>query len=66
MTESLLKRGWSWISNQIVQEVPKDSALCNSDCRKDQCTTGEWTNCERRLNNAHGELMPTKRDVAKE
>ena len=64
MTESLLKRGWSWISNQIIQEVPQDSALCNSDCRKDQCTVGEWTNCERRLNNAQGELMPSEGPAA--
>ena len=54
-------RIWRWLRNQIVQEVPEDSALCEFDCRKDQCTVGEWESCDRRLNKAAGELMPSPR-----
>jgi len=50
---------WRWLRNQIVQDVPEDSALCEFDCRKGQCTTEEWEGCDRRLNKAAGELMPS-------
>ncbi len=53
---------WRWLRNQIVQEVPEDSSLCEFDCRKGQCTMGEWESCDRRLNKAVGELMPSPRD----
>jgi hypothetical protein len=49
-----------WVINQIVQDVPEDIALCEHDCRKRQCTLGEWDRCERRLRNAAGELMPAR------
>lgn len=55
----LIRRGWRWLRDQFVQNVPEDSALCEFDCRKGQCTMEEWQNCERRLNNAAGELMPS-------
>ena len=54
----LAPRFWRWLRDQIIQEVPEDSALCEFDCRKEQCTMGEWESCERRLNKAAGELMP--------
>jgi hypothetical protein len=53
-----IQRLSQWVLNQIVQDVPEDSALCEFDCRKGQCTQGEWQECERRLNRAEGELMP--------
>ncbi len=40
---------WGWVEDQIVQDVPKDIAVCEFDCQKDQCTWGEWETCERRL-----------------
>jgi uncharacterized protein YecT (DUF1311 family) len=52
---------WRWFRNQIIQEVPEDSALCEYDCRKGQCTREEWETCDRRLNKAAGELMPSPR-----
>jgi len=55
-----LVRAWRWIKNQIIQDVPKESALCEFDCRKGQCTIKEWETCERRLHNADGELMPPR------
>lgn len=51
---------WRWIADQIVQEVPEDSALCAMDCRKGQCTMGEWSVCERRIHRAAGERMPAE------
>jgi hypothetical protein len=48
------------IWGQFIGEVPEDHALCEYDCRKPQCTEGEWENCMRRLERAAGELMPAK------
>jgi len=53
-----VQRIWQWIKNQIVQDVPKDIALCEFDCRKEQCREDEWATCERRLSAAAGELKP--------
>ena len=53
-----IQRLSQWVLNQIVQDVPEDSALCEFGCRKGQCTQGEWAMCERRLHRAQGELMP--------
>lgn len=55
-----LQNIWAWVAGQIVGEVPRDDALCAFDCRKPQCTEGEWKNCTRRLQRAAGELMPGK------
>ncbi len=60
-TKSPIRRIWRWLHNQMVQDVPEDSALCEFDCRKGQCTMEEWENCERRLAKAAGELMPSPR-----
>ena len=59
-----MRRSWQWLRNQIVQEVPEDSALCEFDCHKGQCTTEEWKNCDRRLNKAAGELMPSPKKTS--
>lgn len=56
---------WRWLRNQVVQEVPEDSAICEFDCRKEQCVQAEWATCERRLSHAAGELMPHERVSAK-
>ena len=55
---SLWARFIRWIKVQWVGEVPDEIALCEFDCRKDQCLEGEWLSCERRINRAAGELMP--------
>jgi hypothetical protein len=38
--------------------VPTDVALCEFDCRKQQCQFDDWEACTRRLSNAAGEFMP--------
>jgi hypothetical protein len=57
-TPGQLTRLIRWIQGQWVREIPSELALCEFDCRKDQCLEGEWSNCERRLTHAAGELMP--------
>jgi hypothetical protein len=62
---NLFGKFWRWISAQVVTEVPEDDALCEFDCRKQQCSEGEWESCERRLHHAARELMPAKKPFAK-
>lgn len=47
-SKDYLNRFWIWAKRQIVQEVPTDIAHCAFDCRKEECTEGEWDNCTRR------------------
>jgi hypothetical protein len=47
-----------WVADKIIQDVPEDTALCEFDCQKGQCTDGEWANCDRRIKRAAGELWP--------
>jgi hypothetical protein len=49
---------WPWFKRQIIDEVPTPDALCEFDCRKPQCTEEEWAACQRRLEDAAGELWP--------
>jgi len=56
---------WRWLKGQIVSEVPPENALCEFDCRKEQCMTDEWATCERRLSHTAGELMPDHHDSPK-
>jgi len=56
---SVLFRGLRrWLASKIVQDVPEDSALCEFDCERGQCTHQEWATCDRRINKAAGELWP--------
>jgi hypothetical protein len=55
-----LQRLTDWVLNQIIQDVTEGDGLCEYDCRKGQCSQGEWETCERRLNRASGELMPAR------
>ncbi len=55
---SLFRRLRRWLTKRVIQEVPGDIALCEFDCRKQQCTIEEWTTCERRISGASGELKP--------
>ena len=49
---------WQWLQNKIVQTVPEGYVVCGFDCRKCQCTQGEWETCARRLSKAAGETVP--------
>ena len=46
---SMMSRFGRWLKNAVVQDVPDRIALCEFDCRKKQCLRGEWSTCERRL-----------------
>jgi uncharacterized protein YecT (DUF1311 family) len=63
-SNQLVRRVGRWLRDQIVQEVPEDSAHCEFDCRKGQCMMEEWKSCDRRLNKATGELMPFPRKTS--
>lgn len=54
----LFRRFRRWVSNQLIQDVPDGIALCEFDCRKQQCTVKEWAACNRRISGASGELKP--------
>ena len=56
--QTLHKKSWQWLKNQIAQDVPASGGLCEYDCRKQQCTEEEWATCERRIQRAAGELWP--------
>ncbi|MGA8741537.1 MAG: hypothetical protein WB561_10175 [Terracidiphilus sp.] len=40
-----------WVTDQIIQDVPGSIEVCEFNCRKSQCTLGEWETCCRRLHN---------------
>jgi hypothetical protein len=37
----------SWLKRH-AETVPQELAVCEFDCRKEQCRLGEWQSCERR------------------
>jgi hypothetical protein len=53
-----LRRLWHWIKDQVIQDVPKSIAVCEFDCRKGQCTMGEWKTCENRLHKIVKAFVP--------
>ena len=46
---SCFYRLWQRLKNKIIQEVPEDYGWCEFDCKKLQCSMGDWENCENRL-----------------
>jgi hypothetical protein len=56
--QTLRRRFWQWLKDQIAQDVQETDGLCEYDCRKQQCTEEEWATCERRIHKASGELWP--------
>lgn len=54
-------RLWRWLKGQVVVEVPVESAVCEFDCRKEQCRYDEWATCEYRLFHMTGRFMPNPR-----
>lgn len=63
--QGFFARTWRWLKDQIVREVPPESAICEFDCRKEQCMYDEWATCERRLSRGAGEFMPAQQDAPK-
>ena len=37
------------LMDRLVGTVPADSAICEFDCSKTECSNEEWTHCQRRL-----------------
>jgi hypothetical protein len=63
-SDRIFSQLWQWVKEQIIQDVPEGVALCEFDCRKQQCRMQEWETCERRMNKATGELSPAARAKA--
>ena len=59
----LLQNILEWSREQIIGEVPKDSAICEFDCRRPECSEVEWQSCTRRLERGAEELMPAGRST---
>ena len=55
---TMFDRGWRFLMNQLIQDVPKSIAICEFDCREPDCTAERWLTCERRLK----QLEPAPRD----
>ena len=35
--------------SKVIREAPEDIQLCEFECHKFECATGDWEKCERRL-----------------
>ena len=46
---SLFDRGWRFLVDQLIQEVPDSIAVCEFECRETECTMERYVSCERRL-----------------
>jgi hypothetical protein len=53
---SIFDRGWRFLVNQLIQDVPEAIAVCEFDCRETDCTAERWASCERRLRVRQGYL----------
>jgi hypothetical protein len=58
-SRGIFAKAWQWFKNQIVADVPPETAVCEFDCRKQECKQDDWAKCERRLSHAAGELPPS-------
>ena len=54
-------RLWRFVIRQAVDDAPEAVALCEFDCRKEQCMHDEWATCERRKRQGSGELFPSRK-----
>lgn len=46
---TIFDRGWRFLMDQLIQEVPESIAVCEFDCRETDCEFERWVSCERRL-----------------
>lgn len=60
---SIFDRGWRFLVNQLIQDVPEAIAVCEFDCRETDCTAERWASCERRLRARQG--YPRTHDLAR-
>jgi hypothetical protein len=40
---------WVRLKTMLAQDVPEAIAICEFDCRKNQCRHCEWATCQRRI-----------------
>src|SRR5208337_587876 len=40
---------WHRLKSMQFSEVPREIAICEFDCPRNQCTHGEWATCQRRI-----------------
>ena len=45
----LLAKLRQWAREVLIDEVPAAMAVCEFDCRKLECSHGDWETCENRL-----------------
>ena len=55
---------WQKLKPLVVAEVPADSAACEFDCRKLDCTEKDWQNCSRRIQKAEAIQAFEQNDTA--
>lgn len=46
----------SRLMSHLIQMVPEESAICEFDCSKTECSDHEWKHCKRRLDSLKKEL----------
>ena len=47
---SIFDRGWRFLMDQLIQDVPESIPVCEFDCPETDCSAERWTSCERRKN----------------
>lgn len=47
-------RGWHFLVNHLIQDVPSELAACEFDCRETECSMERWISCERRMQTQRG------------
>ena len=50
---TIFDRGWRFLMDHLIQDVPEALALCEFDCRRTDCSAEQWASCERRLRTVH-------------
>lgn len=60
---TIFDRGWRFLMDHLIQDVPESIAVCEFDCRKPDCTPEQWASCERRLRTVQ-QFRETPRRVA--
>ena len=44
---TMFDRGWRFLMNQLIQDVPESIAVCEFDCRDPNCSAERWLTCDR-------------------
>jgi hypothetical protein len=52
-------RVWKGFAGLVVRDVPDEFQSCEFDCRKVNCSMGDWDKCEMRLRHVAQIRKPT-------